>query len=234
MYVHGICLGHSTLLYFPKVRRHIHTPFMYTALGDLCTYLSPHPNQIEPLFQSSKAHHFVRSTELLANLYTVHTHSSLSCTVPMQPTATVTIPIATDIGCIGTRLHTYVHLRVCMYIHTDYIHTYRLHTYRLHMYVLCNIHLYLCYSQELQLLCTYMHIYVTYVRIYQLCALGGVFPSCLLVLDPVLSLLCTYVRMYACHQYFVVQLYIRGNLCVLSHVGWFAEESSHFVLWQRL
>ena len=166
VHVHGICPGHSTLLYFPKVRRHIHTPFMYTALGDLCTYLSPYPNQIEPLFQSSKAHHFVRSNELLANLYTVHTHSSLSCTVPMQPTATVTIPIATDIGCIGTRLHTYVHLRVCMYIHTDYIHTYRLLTYRLHMYVLCNIHLYLCYSQELQLLCTYMHIYVTYVRMY--------------------------------------------------------------------
>ena len=185
VHVHGICPGHSTLLYFPKVRRHIRTYAIHVHSLGWPLYLSPYPNQIEPLLQSSKAHHFVRSTELLANLYTVHTHSSLSCTVPMQPTATVTIPIATDIGCIGTRLHTYVHLRVCMYIHTDYIHTYRLHTYvqttyirtdyihtyrlhtyRLHTYVLCNIHLYLCYSQELQLLCTYMRTYVTYVRMY--------------------------------------------------------------------
>ena len=180
----------ATLRCFTFQRHTIHV-----ALGELCT---SHLTPIKwSLYSKAPNCHFLQSNEVLVDLYTVHARSSLSCTVPMQPTATVTIPIATDINCNG---NTSTHIRtfVGMYVHTS---------------VLCNIFIYA--SVPLKRCNSYVRAYVhMYVRIYQLCALGGVFPSLPLGSGSCpysIVYICTYVRTYVCVSSVVCSTVVRGT-----------------------
>ena len=183
----------ATLRCFTFQRHTIHV-----ALGELCT---SHLTPIKwSLYSKAPNCHFLQSNEVLVDLYTVHALSSLSCTVPMQPTATVTIPIATDINCNGNT-STHIHTYICGYVDTYYVRQYCV--------------TFICASVPLKRCNSYVRAYVhMYVRIYQLCALGGVFPSLPLGSGSCpysIVYICTYVRTYVCVSSVVCSTVVRGT-----------------------